>query len=94
MLLLTFYGYAPALLVGTDVVHALVLTGFTATLQAGLGNVDYRLVASILIGSIPGGILGAYVANRVPSRRLKQILFIVLVVLGLRMLWEGVAHSS
>jgi uncharacterized protein len=93
MLLLVFYGYAPALLVGTDVVHALLLTGITSLLQMRLGNVDYALVGPILIGSIPGGVLGAYVANRIPAKRLKQFLFVVLIVFGARMLWEGMIHG-
>ena len=93
MLLLVFYGYAPALLVGTDVVHALLLTGVTSLLQMRLGNVDYAIVGPILIGSIPGGILGANTANRIPAKKLKQFLFILLIVFGARMLWEGLIHG-
>ncbi len=94
MLLLVFYGYAPAILVGTDVVHALLLTGVTALLQMRLGNVNYMLVGYILIGSIPGGLLGAYIANRIPSKRLKQILFVVLTGFGVRMFLEGIAYAK
>ncbi len=93
MLLLVFYGYAPALLVGTDVVHALLLTGITSLLQMRLGNVDYAIVGPILIGSVPGGVLGAYVANRIPAKRLKQLLFVVLIAFGIRMMWEGLIHG-
>ncbi len=94
MLLLVFYGYAPAVLVGTDVVHALLLTGVTALLQMKLGNVDYPLVGYVLIGSIPGGVIGAYIANRIPSKRLKQILFVALITFGTRMFWEGIVHGQ
>lgn len=94
MLLLVFYGYAPAVLVGTDVVHALLLTGVTALLQMRLGNVDYPLVGYVLIGSIPGGVIGAYITNRIPSKRLKQILFVALITFGTRMFWEGVVHGQ
>ncbi len=94
MLLLVFYGYAPAILVGTDVVHALLLTGVTALLQMKLGNVDYPLVGYVLIGSVPGGVSGAYIANRIPSKRLKQILFVALITFGTRMFWEGIVHGQ
>ena len=94
MLLLVFYGYAPAVLVGTDVVHALLLTAVTALLQMKLGNVDYPLVGYMLIGSIPGGVIGAYIANRIPSKRLKQILFVALITFGTRMFWEGIVHGQ
>jgi hypothetical protein len=94
MLLLVFYGYAPAVLVGTDVVHALLLTGVTALLQMKLGNVDYPLAGYVLIGSIPGGVIGANIANRIPSKRLKQIVFLALITVGTRMFWEGVVHGQ
>jgi uncharacterized membrane protein YfcA len=93
MLLLVFFGYTPALLVGTDVVHALLLTGVTSLLQMRLGNVDYAIVGPILLGSIPGGVLGAYIANRIPAKKLKQFLFVVLILFGARMLWEGLIHG-
>ncbi len=94
MLLLVFYGYAPAVLVGSDVVHALLLTAVTALLQMKLGNVDYPLVGYVLIGSIPGGVIGAYIANRIPAKRLKQILFVALITFGTRMFWEGIVHGQ
>ena len=94
MLLLVFYGYAPAVLVGTDIVHALLLTGVTGLLQMRLGNVDYSLVGYILIGSIPGGLLGAYIANRIVWVRLRRILFVVLIAFGVRMFWEGIAYGK
>jgi uncharacterized protein len=94
MLLLVFYGFAPKVLVGTDVIHALLLTAVTALLQMKFGNVDYSLVGYILIGSIPGGIIGAYIANRIPSKRLKQVLFVALITFGVRMFWEGMVHAQ
>jgi uncharacterized protein len=94
MLLLVFYGFAPATLVGTDVVHGLLLTGVTGLLQMKLGNVDYPLVGYILVGSIPGGLIGAYTSNRVSSKRLKQFLYFVLITFGVRMLWEGLSHAQ
>jgi uncharacterized membrane protein YfcA len=39
--------------VGTDIVHAVLLTGVTGFMHFHLGNVDPSLVASLLIGSIP-----------------------------------------
>ena len=51
MLLLLFYSYTPKVMVGTDIVHAVVLTGVTSFLHFHLGNVDFRLVGALLIGS-------------------------------------------
>src|SRR3989442_392165 len=57
MLLLLSYSYPPKVMVGTDIVHAVVLSGVTALMHFHIGNVDLSLVASLLIGSVPGGLL-------------------------------------
>ena len=94
MLLMVFYGLPPALMVGTDIVHAVLLAGLTGLLQYRLGNVNMQLVACVLIGSIPGGLLGAYLTNHLPSTRLKQLLCTLLVVVGARMLWGALLHAN
>jgi uncharacterized protein len=93
MLLLVFYGYAPAVMVGTDIVHAVLLAGLTGLLQFGFGNVNLILVGCVLIGSIPGGLLGAYLTKYLPSHRFRQMLCTLLVGVGARMLWVAVAHA-
>lgn len=87
MMLLLFYSFAPKVMVGTDIVHAVILTGVTSLLHWKLGNVDLPLVGSLLIGSIPGGILGSHLSTRVPVLWLRRILCAVLLVTGARMLW-------
>jgi uncharacterized membrane protein YfcA len=87
MLLLLFYSFPPKVNVGTDIVHAVVLTGVTGFLHFRLGNVDPALVASLLIGSIPGGLLGSHLSTRVPVLWLRRILCTLLLLTGARMLW-------
>ena len=87
MMLLLFYSYAPKVMVGTDITHAVILTGVTSLLHWKLGNVDVRLVGSLLIGSIPGGMLGSHLSTRVPVLWLRRILCAVLLMTGARMLW-------
>jgi uncharacterized protein len=86
MLLLLFYSYAPRVMVGTDIVHAVVLTGVTGLMHWRVGNVDFHLVGSLLIGSIPGGLLGSHLSTRVPVLWLRRILCTVLLATGARML--------
>ncbi len=93
MLLLVFYGLAPSVMVGTDIMHAIFLAGLTGALQFRLGNVDTVLVACVIIGSIPGGLLGAYLTKYLNARRFRQILCTVLVAVGIRMLWVSIAHA-
>src|ERR1700683_137707 len=62
MLLLLFYSFPPKINVGTDIVHAVLLTGMTGLMHFRLGNVDSSLVITLLIGSIPGGLIGSHLA--------------------------------
>src|ERR1700723_1837968 len=87
LLLLLFYSFPPKVNVGTDIVHAVVLTGVTGLLHFRLGNVDSGLVLSLLIGSIPGGLLGSHLATRVPMLWLRRLLCALLLITGARMLW-------
>jgi uncharacterized membrane protein YfcA len=87
MLLLLFYRFPPKVNVGTDIVHAVILTGVTSLMHFKLGNVDPRLVISLLIGSIPGGLLGSHFATRIPTLWLRRVLCTLLLITGARMLW-------
>lgn len=87
MLLLLFYSFPPKMMVGTDIVHAVLLTGVTSLLHFKLGNVDPYLVGSLVIGSIPGGLLGSHLSTRMPVPWLRRILCAVLLATGARMLW-------
>lgn len=87
MLLLLFYSYPPKVMVGTDIAHAVVLTGVTSILHFRLGNVDTSLVGYLLIGSIPGGLIGSHLTARVPVLWLRRILCVILLTTGARMLW-------
>jgi len=48
----------------------------------------------VLVGSVPGGIIGAYLTNYVPSGRLKQILCVLLMMVGARLLWGVFTHAA
>src|SRR3954453_14830674 len=90
MLLLLFYSYPPKVMVGTDIAHAVILTGVTSLLHFRLGNVDPSLVGYLLVGSIPGGLVGSYLSTRVPVLWLRRILCAILLTTGIRMLWTPV----
>jgi uncharacterized membrane protein YfcA len=87
MMLLLFYSFQPKIMVGTDIVHALLLTGVTSFLHFKINNnIDVHLVGALLIGSVPGGLLGSYLSTRVPVPWLRRILCAVLLATGARML--------
>jgi uncharacterized membrane protein YfcA len=90
MLMLLFYSFPPKMMVGTDVVHAVILTGMTSMMHFRLHNINFALVGFLLIGSIPGGLLGSFLATRVPVKWLRRILCTVLLITGIRMLWPAI----
>ncbi|MDB4883431.1 MAG: hypothetical protein JWL95_2197 [Gemmatimonadetes bacterium] len=64
MALVLFSPLSGALLIGTGIAHAVLLTGAGAAAHWNLGNVDPALVGRLLIGSIPGVLLGGWLARR------------------------------
>lgn len=86
VMLLLFYPLTPAIIVGTDIAHAMVLsfvTGFAHILNS---NVDFTLAGTLLLGSIPGVLIGSRMAPRLPGRPLTIILAAMLVFVGARLL--------
>ena len=82
VLMLIIYNTSTRKLVGTDIVHATILL-FTASItHLFAGNVDWYLAGSLLIGSIPGVLLGSRFVQHVPKTILKTALVIILFVLG------------
>ena len=72
-------------IVGSDIAHAVPLTLVAGMGHWWLGSVDLMLVASLLLGSIPGVIVGSYLAPRVPDAVLRLMLAAVLAVVGFRL---------
>ncbi len=89
MLLLLFYSFPPKVNVGTDILHAVILTGTTGLLHFKAGNVDPTLVLTLLIGSVPGGLIGSHLATRMPMLWLRRLLCALLLITGARMLWPA-----
>jgi uncharacterized membrane protein YfcA len=76
----------PARLVGTDLVHAIPLAAVAGASHWLLGNVDWALLGWMLLGSVPGVLLGAHWATRAPDGALRPILALLLVVAGAKVL--------
>ena len=72
-------------IVGADIAHAVPLTLVAGLGHWLIGSVDLPLLGSLLIGSIPGIVLGSYAALRVPDWPLRWALAIVLTVVGGRL---------
>ena len=69
-------------IVGTDIAHAVPLTLVAGIGHASLGNVDWSLLVSLLIGSLPGIWLGAQLTRRLPDGAVRSLLFVSLLMAG------------
>jgi uncharacterized membrane protein YfcA len=77
---------APGRVVGSDIAHAVPLTLLAGAGHWYLGSVDWALLGNLLIGSIPGIILGSYLATRARDAVIRIALASVLVIVGVRLL--------
>lgn len=73
-------------LVGTDIVHAVPLTVVAGLGHLWMGNVDFSLLGALLIGSIPGILIGSVLATRLSERFIRPTLALVLLASGIKML--------
>jgi uncharacterized protein len=73
-------------LVGSDIAHAVPLTLIAGCGQWLLGSVNWLLVATLLLGSVPGIVLGSHFSSRLPERITRSAVAAILLVVGTRML--------
>ena len=96
----TFFGLAMLLIypltarkiVGTDVFHAAALLWVAGASHLAHGNVDLRAMGWLLVGSIPGVLLGSQMSIRVPEAALRIGFALVLILSGIKLV--GVPHAS
>jgi uncharacterized protein len=84
-LILLYPELAAVRIVAADLAHAVPLTLVAGLGHWWLGGVDWALLASLLIGSLPGVWLGSQFAVRVPERILRPILAGLLLAIGGRL---------
>ena len=75
-----------ARLVGSDIAHAVPLTLIAGVGHWLLGSVDWVLLGSLVIGSLPGIFFGSQLSARVPDKVLRPVLATILIIVGVRML--------
>lgn len=75
-----------ARLVGTDLGHALVLSVLVGAGHWELGNVDYDLLLSLVLGALPGVAIGSVLAVKLPEVAVRRVLAGTLGVVGIKWL--------
>jgi uncharacterized protein len=89
ILLIAVYRLAPKKVVGTDVFHAAILLWAAGIAHWVGGNVDFVLAGNILLGSIPGVVIGASLSDRAPQGFLRTALGLVLIGSGIVTVQKG-----
>jgi uncharacterized protein len=74
-------------IVGSDVAHAVPLTLVAGLGHWMLGGVDWFLLGSLLLGSLPGIWLGSHASAKVPEHILRRILATMLVIIGTKLVF-------
>ena len=72
--------------VGTDIFHAAVLLYIAGAAHWAAGNVDFGILGWLLLGSIPGVLIGGRVSFSIPEQKLRLVLAAVLGLAGIRLL--------
>ena len=85
-LLMLYPGLAAVRLVGTDLVQAVPLVLAAAISNIALHGLDWEILIPLVIGSVPGTLIGARIAPRVPQSIIRRGIVVVLTMSGVALL--------
>jgi uncharacterized protein len=93
--LLLLYPRLPmARIVGSDIAHAVPLTLVAGIGHWTMGAIDWPLMGMLLVGSLPGIVIGSYSAVRVPEMTLRLVLAATLIMVGGKLASDELHSSS
>ena len=87
LLVLLYPKLTPAQVAGTDIAYAVPLTAIAAAGHWWLGSIDWTLLVTLLIGSLPGITLGSMLARKVPERFLRALLAMTLTGVAVKLIY-------
>lgn len=85
LLVMLYPRMSPAHIAGTDIAYAVPLTAIAAFGHWWLGSINWALLGTLLIGSLPGITLGAMAAKAVPERFLRGLLATTLTLVAAKL---------
>ena len=72
-------------IVGTDLAHAVPLTAVAGLGHWHLGTIDFHMLLSLIVGSLPGIYIGSHIATRLPEKIVRPALASMLMLIGLKL---------
>lgn len=73
-------------IVAADIAYAVPLTLVAGLGHASIGSVEWRMLASLLVGSLPGIWIGAHLMGKTPERVIRSLLSVLLAYAGLKLI--------
>jgi len=93
--LILLYPQLPiARIVGSDIAHAVPLTLVAGLGHWWLGSINLSLLIPLLLGSVPGIVLGSYVVTRVPETALRLLLAGTLAIVATKLAFDTYSSPS
>jgi uncharacterized protein len=87
ILVLLYPRLSPAEIAGTDIAYAVPLTAIAAFGHWWLGSINWDLLITLLIGSVPGITIGSLAARAVPEKILRALLATTLAGVAFKMVY-------
>ncbi|MFC0206272.1 sulfite exporter TauE/SafE family protein [Novosphingobium soli] len=94
VLLVLYPGRPVVRIVGSDIAHAVPLALIAGMGHWVMGDVDGVLLTNLLIGSIPGVVLGSYLSSHAPERVLQPLLAAVLAISSWQLFLKATAPEK
>ena len=85
LLVMLYPKLSPAEVAGTDIAYAVPLTAIAAVGHWWLGSINWLLLVTLLVGSVPGITLGAWAAKAVPEGFLRGLLAMTLALVAFKL---------
>src|SRR6266403_1031786 len=89
VLLLNYSEMTPAQVVGTDLLFGFVLAVIGSAFHWSFGSISMPILFQLLLGGVPGVVLGCLLARKVPANKLKTAVAMVAIFAGLQLVWAG-----
>lgn len=87
LLVMLYPRLTPAEVAGTDIAYAVPLTAIAAFGHWWLGSIDWMLLLTLLVGSVPGITLGSLAARVVPEKFLRVVLALTLTTVAYKLIY-------
>src|SRR5437762_2570644 len=94
VLLLNYSEMTPSQVVGTDLLFGLVLAVIGGIFHWAIGSISSSVLFPLLLGGLPGVLLGCLLSRRIPAHRLRAVIALLALCGGLQLVVSGVKARS